>query len=173
MVDIKCQKRLRINASEVVEYSLLPPFGKVRLGIHVLSEEPIFVGNPQEIEDGRYHIEVGNQDGLRQVFGKIDIRLRNTRPKTGNGFAEHLDVHLGKMRSNLKSLIDLVRFQFSDGNAANQLSKRFLAQAQVNICNLHKKVGYHGRVPSGDGSPVIRRRAGRWSGWLLTIPCVL
>ena len=54
-----------------------------------------------------------------------------------------------QVRADLEPLVNLVGSELPDRNAANQLRKRILAEAQVDLRNLHKLSGYHGRRVSG------------------------
>jgi len=76
VVDVEEEQRFRIRASEFLKYPPLPAFGQMRFGIDILSEEAAFIGNAEEIEYNGHHIQVRNEYGLPEVFGKILVVLR-------------------------------------------------------------------------------------------------
>src|ERR1035441_10947482 len=75
----------------------------------------------QKIQHGPDQIQMGDQDGLRQILGEILVAPGNTFPEFWHGFAQTLRVDLGEVRANFESLVDLVRFQLADGDAADEL----------------------------------------------------
>src|SRR5215471_19835152 len=75
VVPVEKEQRFRIVLTEFFEDPSLPPFGEVGLWVHVLSEKPTLVRNADEIEYGRNHVEMGNQDRLGQVLSEILVGL--------------------------------------------------------------------------------------------------
>ena len=54
-------------------------------------------------------------------------------------------LYKGRMEAELDALKELIRFQFSDGNAANQLLERGLSERQKNVRKPHcfeRSTGY-------------------------------
>src|SRR5450759_3734608 len=108
MVDIEGENIVRITTAELFEYAVFPAFGKVRLGIHILGKEPVFVGDAKEVKHSRDHIQVRDQDGLSEVLAEVLVAFGDPGPKPGNGFAQDFGVHLMKVGPDLESLVDLI-----------------------------------------------------------------
>ena len=83
MVDVEQQQRLRVSIFELIECLLLPAFGQIFRPIDVFGEEAFFVRYLQMVQHGLDHLEMGNQNGLRKVAGKLFVLLGQTRPKRG------------------------------------------------------------------------------------------
>ena len=129
-------------------HARFPAIGEIRLGLHVLGKEATLMGHTHEIQHGRDHVQMRNQDSLRQILGEILVPRRNALPELRHSLAQALRVDFSQVRANLEALVDLVSFQLADGDAADELCKRILPLAQVYFGNLHKVQAYHGRAAS-------------------------
>src|SRR5579863_9162057 len=67
VIDIEDQEGFRIYTPEFLENPLLPSLGEIGFRVHVLSKKSVLVRHGLKIQNGGDHIEVGNQDRLRQV----------------------------------------------------------------------------------------------------------
>src|ERR1017187_8007934 len=112
-------------------YALFPALGEIRFGLHILGKEATLMRHAHEVQHRRDHVEMRNQDSLRQILGEILVPAGNALPELRHGLAQTLRVDLGQVCANLEALVDLVSFQLADGDAADELSKRILPQAQV------------------------------------------
>src|SRR5207245_9881275 len=66
MVDIESQNRVRENPAKFFEYARFPAFRKMLLHILIFGEKSVLVRDAQKIEHGDDHVQVRNQDDLRQ-----------------------------------------------------------------------------------------------------------
>src|SRR4026208_2326013 len=71
VIKTKQHERLGINAPEFFVSAFGPTLGQVLFRIQIFSEKAIFIRNAEKIENRRNQIQVGNQHGLREVFGKL------------------------------------------------------------------------------------------------------
>src|SRR5262245_40492827 len=118
---------------EMLEHARFPTIPKILLCVKVLRKKAAFMRHADEIEDRRNHIQVRDQNRLGQVAGKLLIAAGNSLPETRNCFAEGLGIDLLQMGADLETFINLVSFQFPDRNPADQMGKRILAEAKVNV----------------------------------------
>ena len=95
MVHIKKQNRLRIYAAKLLLHALFPAFREIRLGVHILGKETILVRHAQKIQHRGDHVQMGNQDGLRQILGEILVPGRNALPQFRYRFAQAFSVYFG------------------------------------------------------------------------------
>src|SRR5579883_163378 len=153
MVDIKGEYRLRKISCELLRHARFPAVSEIGLGVHVFREKTVLVRNAEEIEHRGDHIKVGNQDALGEVLAEILVTAGDPVPKLRGGFTQNLGIDLVEVGADLKPFVNLIGTELPDGNTADELSKRLLAQAQVDIRNLHKESGYHGKAALGRMSP--------------------
>src|SRR5579871_1761194 len=139
VVNVKQQYGLRVRVLELVVAFLLPSLGQIFRAIHVLVEESVLVGHAEIVQHGFDHVQVRNQDGLRKVGSEVFIILGQARPQTRLGLAKMFGIEFGEAEPCLDAVIELIGFQFADGNGAQELRERVFPQALKDGCKLHKK----------------------------------
>src|SRR6202011_2024218 len=130
MIDVEQQNIVRILAAKLLEYALLPAFGEIFGGVDVFVEEAVLVGDAEEIEHGLDHVEVRDQNGLRQLTGELLVAFVQSRPEARRGLADVLRVELAQMEADLHALVELVRLHFPDGDGAQKTPEGLLTQAK-------------------------------------------
>src|SRR5580698_1112575 len=90
MIDVKQQHLRRIDVLELFIGSRLPTVGKIFRAVDVFVEKPLLVRNPQIVDHRLDHVQVRDQDGLRQLAGKFLVPLAESRPKLRRGLAKAL-----------------------------------------------------------------------------------
>src|ERR1017187_3438743 len=103
VIHIKQQNRLRISPAKFLHHALFPAIREIWLGIHVLGKKPILVRHAQEIQHRPYHVQMGNQNRLRQIFGKILVSGVYPIPEFRDRFAQTLRIDLREVCANLES----------------------------------------------------------------------
>src|SRR5450631_2056996 len=84
VIHIKKQQRFAVFASKFLEHTRLPAVGEIRLGIHIFGEESILVRDALEVQNFSNQVQMGDQNSLRQIFGKIFVAGRNALPELRN-----------------------------------------------------------------------------------------
>ena len=133
VIDIKEENRLRIGIIKLFEHAGFPALGEMLFGVQILGEEAAFVRDAEEIKDGRNHIQVGDQDSLSHIAGEFLVAIGDPLPEAGNRLAKGLGINFLQVCANLEAFVDLVPFQLPDRNPPDQLRKRILAKAKVDV----------------------------------------
>ena len=106
--------------------------------VGILGEETVFMRDSLVIQHGADHVQVRNQDGLRDLGGELVIAFADARPDARRGFAERFRIELGEIQHGLEAVVKLVSLQTAHRNAAEQVVKVLLAQLEEDIGKLHQ-----------------------------------
>ena len=90
------------------------------------------------VQHGLDHVQMRDQDGLREVGGKVVVGTGlQMLPEARRGFAQGLRTELVQVQPGLDAVEKLIGPELAHGNRAHQLLKRFLAQAEEDVGKLH------------------------------------
>ncbi len=143
VIDVEDEERFGKTIPERIEHALLPAIGEVLRRIEILREEAVFIGDGEHIERGGDHVHVRNEDGLGEFSGEGFILFSEAFPETRRAFAQALGVEFGQVHARFETVVELIGFEFSDGDAADELRERVLAEAEEHLVKLHKTPEYH------------------------------
>src|SRR5579863_1615189 len=143
VIEIEQQYRFRIRSSKLFERARRPSLGQVLAGIKIFLKKSVLVGNAEKSEHGRNHVEMRNQHRLCEILGELFVVLLDTRPETRGSFAQMLGVEFHHMRARFERIVKLIGFQFSKGNAANQLCEPRFSELLIHVAKLHARSVAH------------------------------
>lgn len=138
MVDVEQQGGLGEIFVELLPGALLPSGGEVLCDVGVLGEESVIVGHTQEIEHILNHVEMRDQDRLRDIGSEILVSLSHARPEPWRGAAERFRIQFAEMGSHLQAIKKLKGPELTHGDGAEKPFKVFLAKPQEDIAKLHQ-----------------------------------
>src|SRR5581483_5555674 len=95
------------------------------------------------VDHGLNHVEMRDQDGLREISCEFVFAVVETGPEPGYSLFHVFRIELGQVKAHLHAIVQLVSLQFTDGDAAHQVGKRGLTLADENVADLHSMPAYH------------------------------
>jgi hypothetical protein len=137
MVQIEQQDRGGVSFVEGVPGPALPAFREILADVGVFVEEAVVMGDSEFIEDSGDHVEVGDEDGLAEVLGKLFVAFREAGPELGAYLAERVLIELRDVEASLEALEELKGAELAEGDGAELAVEVLGAELQIDLRKGH------------------------------------
>src|SRR5262249_1004119 len=90
---------------------LLPSFLQISGDLGVLGEKTVFMRDAEMIQHGLDHLEMGYQNRLGSIRGKVVIALIKARPDPRRRLPKGLRIQLSQVQTRLEPVVELISLE--------------------------------------------------------------